>query len=180
MQVSPDTGYKGDNDPIDCVEIGTKQSQCGDVVVVRVLGVLAMIDEGETDWKLITIRNDDPLASTIRTHQDLIKHMPGAIEGIVEWFTYYKSLKNGTKNEWALNGVCQDEKYAKAVIEETHHYWKDLVGDKEKAKSNRRTSVCALAKKMNDPASLPSVGLELTDFDDGMEPWDGATQSNSS
>lgn len=35
----------------------------GDVIKVKVLGILAMIDEGETDWKVIAINVDDPEAS---------------------------------------------------------------------------------------------------------------------
>lgn len=35
----------------------------GDVIRVKVLGVLAMIDEGETDWKVIAINVEDPEAS---------------------------------------------------------------------------------------------------------------------
>jgi inorganic pyrophosphatase len=30
---------------------------------VKVLGVMALIDEGETDWKLLAIDVNDPLAS---------------------------------------------------------------------------------------------------------------------
>lgn len=32
---------------------------------VKVLGVLAMIDEGETDWKVIVIDVNDPMASQL-------------------------------------------------------------------------------------------------------------------
>ena len=35
----------------------------GEVKQVKVLGVMALIDEGETDWKLIAIDVNDPLAS---------------------------------------------------------------------------------------------------------------------
>lgn len=35
----------------------------GDVIRVKVLGVLAMIDEGETDWKVIAINVEDPEAN---------------------------------------------------------------------------------------------------------------------
>jgi inorganic pyrophosphatase len=35
------------------------------VVQVKVLGVLAMIDEGETDWKVIVIDVNDPLAAQL-------------------------------------------------------------------------------------------------------------------
>lgn len=37
----------------------------GEVVQVKVLGVLALLDEGETDWKIIAIGVDDPEAQKI-------------------------------------------------------------------------------------------------------------------
>ena len=49
-----DTGCKGDNDPLDAVEVGYRQMASGHVAPVKVLGVLAMIDDGETDWKVRT------------------------------------------------------------------------------------------------------------------------------
>jgi inorganic pyrophosphatase len=45
----------GDNDPIDVVEIGSKALAMGTVVEVKPLGVIAMIDDGELDWKVIYI-----------------------------------------------------------------------------------------------------------------------------
>lgn len=35
----------------------------GEIIKVKVLGILAMIDEGETDWKVIAINVDDPDAA---------------------------------------------------------------------------------------------------------------------
>lgn len=35
----------------------------GDVKHVKVLGVMALIDEGETDWKVLAIDVNDPLSS---------------------------------------------------------------------------------------------------------------------
>lgn len=37
----------------------------GEIVQVKVLGVLALVDEGETDWKIIAINADDPEAQKI-------------------------------------------------------------------------------------------------------------------
>ncbi|XP_044285009.1 inorganic pyrophosphatase 2, mitochondrial isoform X3 [Varanus komodoensis] len=54
------TGCCGDNDPIDVCEIGSQVRSLGDIVKVKVLGVLGLIDEGETDWKVIAISLDDP------------------------------------------------------------------------------------------------------------------------
>ena len=42
----------GDDDPIDVVEIGSKAIAMGSVVEVKPLGVIAMIDDGELDWKV--------------------------------------------------------------------------------------------------------------------------------
>jgi inorganic pyrophosphatase len=46
-------------------EIGTKLHNTGDVIQVKVLGGYAMIDEGETDWKVIGIDITDPLADKL-------------------------------------------------------------------------------------------------------------------
>lgn len=35
------------------------------MIKVKVLGALALIDEGETDWKIVTIDVEDPLANDI-------------------------------------------------------------------------------------------------------------------
>ena len=39
----------------------------GQVIQVKVLGVLAMIDEGETDWKVIAVNADDPDAHNLNS-----------------------------------------------------------------------------------------------------------------
>ena len=57
------TGCCSDNDPIDVCEIGSKVCTRGEIIKVKVQGILAMIDEGETDWKVIAINVDDPDAA---------------------------------------------------------------------------------------------------------------------
>lgn len=44
-------GTQGDNDPVDVVEIGSRALESGGVYPVKPLGVYAMIDDGELDWK---------------------------------------------------------------------------------------------------------------------------------
>ena len=56
----PETKAKGDNDPLDVCEIGEQVAKPGDVKQVKVLGVMALLDEGETDWKIIVIDVNDP------------------------------------------------------------------------------------------------------------------------
>ena len=90
--VTPDTGCAGDNDPIDACEIGTKMFRTGSVVKVKVLGCLAMIDDGETDWKVICIATDDVLAPKLNDIDDVERLMPGTISVMREWLRNYKVL----------------------------------------------------------------------------------------
>lgn len=41
-----DTQCKGDNDPLDVCEIGNRVAQRGEVRQVKILGTIALIDEG--------------------------------------------------------------------------------------------------------------------------------------
>ncbi|XP_014679297.1 PREDICTED: inorganic pyrophosphatase-like [Priapulus caudatus] len=84
------TECMGDNDPIDVCEIGYKVHKRGQVIQVKILGTLALIDEGETDWKVICIDVTDPLAKDLNDITDVEKHMPGFLNATVEWFRVYK------------------------------------------------------------------------------------------
>jgi inorganic pyrophosphatase len=125
--VVPDTGAKGDNDPIDVIEIGSKVADRGAVLQVKVVGTLALIDEGETDWKLVAIDVTDPLAEQINEIEDVEKHFPGLLKASVEWFRIYKIPAGKPENEFAFNGEFKGRDYAKKVIDETHGYWKGLI-----------------------------------------------------
>ena len=50
------------------------------MIQVKVLGVFAMIDEGETDWKVIAIDVTDPLAENLNDIHDVDKIMPGFLK----------------------------------------------------------------------------------------------------
>jgi inorganic pyrophosphatase len=44
--VDPNTGAKGDNDPLDVCEIGCRIPRRGEVIQIKILGAVALIDEG--------------------------------------------------------------------------------------------------------------------------------------
>lgn len=119
-EVTPaDTGYAGDNDPVDCVEIGAMQMRVGGISAVKVLGVLGLIDDGETDWKVIAINISDPMAHMLNDIDDVEMHLPGAVKAIREYFRDYKSF-SGKINSYALRAQAMPRHYALKVIEETH------------------------------------------------------------
>ncbi|XGW31770.1 hypothetical protein V3C99_010158 [Haemonchus contortus] len=123
----PDTGAKGDNDPIDVIEIGSKVQGRGAVVKVKIVGTLALIDEGETDWKLVAIDIEDPVAAQINNIGDVEKHFPGLLKATHEWFRIYKIPTGKPENKFAFNGEFKDRDYAHKVINQTNEFWKSLI-----------------------------------------------------
>lgn len=61
---------------VDVVEIGETRGKIGEILKVKPLGALAMIDEGELDWKIVAISLDDPKASLVNDVDDVEKHFP--------------------------------------------------------------------------------------------------------
>ena len=49
-----------------------------------------MIDEGQTDWKIIAIDNTDPMARKLSDISDIDVYMPGLIKTTLDWFRLYK------------------------------------------------------------------------------------------
>jgi len=124
---TPDTGYPGDNDPIDAIEIGYRMLRTGSVTRVKVLGCLAMIDDNETDWKVICISADDPLASQLNDVDDVERVLPGYISVMREWLRLYKTVDGKPENKFALDERAVGRDYTMGVIAETHEFWKQLV-----------------------------------------------------
>eukprot|EP00475_Leptophrys_vorax_P012267 TRINITY_DN1868_c0_g1_i1.p1 TRINITY_DN1868_c0_g1~~TRINITY_DN1868_c0_g1_i1.p1 ORF type:complete len:404 (+),score=130.11 TRINITY_DN1868_c0_g1_i1:223-1434(+) len=124
--MTEDTGHKGDNDPIDAVEVGIRQLKTGSITVCKVIGVLALIDDGETDWKLFIINVNDPLAPLLNSVDDLETHLPGAIEAAREYFRIYKVCTGKEPNEFGLDEKVMPADYALNIIEETNGFWRIL------------------------------------------------------
>ena len=125
--VDKETGLKGDNDPIDAIEIGSKQAHAGEVKQVKVLGALALLDEGETDWKVVVIDVTDPLAEKLNDASDIEKVCPGLIDATRHWFRVYKVPDGKPENQFAFDGELKDRSFALRIIEETHHSWRELM-----------------------------------------------------
>lgn len=129
----PELKAFGDDDPVDVVEIGSEPIKRGEIVQVKAIGTLAMIDEGELDWKVIGVSTKDPKADKINSVADMEKEFPGQIDEIREWFRNYKSdgkFEGGKwtgitegQNSFGLDEKCMDVEYTKKVIEETQEQY---------------------------------------------------------
>jgi len=127
-EIDQHTGEMGDGDPIDIIDIGHNVTEIGVVKQVKALGVLALVDDGETDWKVIAIDVTDPLATKLNDITDLPKVMPGLLEATREWFATYKIPGSDTApNVFAFDGEAKDRDFTIKIIMETHEQWKRLV-----------------------------------------------------
>src|SRR5436190_9311613 len=113
--IHPETKAKGDNDPLDVCEIGELVGYPGQVKQVKPLGVMALLDEEETDWKVIVIDINDPLAHKLNDIEDVERHLPGLLRATNEWFRIYKIPDGKPENQFAFSGECKNKKYEIAL-----------------------------------------------------------------
>lgn len=123
----PETKAMGDNDPLDVCEIGETVARTGDVKQVKVLGIMALLDDGETDWKIIAVDVNDPLAPKLNDIEDVEKHLPGLVRATNEWFRIYKIPDGKPENQFAFSGEAKNKKFATEIIHECHEAWIKLI-----------------------------------------------------
>ena len=131
------TGLGGDNDPIDVLQLNEAPCRRGDVQRVRVLGALALIDGGETDWKLLVIDVDAPDAPA---WYDVADVPTERVDELREWFRVYKTAEGKPENDYGLSGVAVNASVALWVAEMTHEHWLALL-------DQSTTSFCVFEKQ---------------------------------
>lgn len=101
----------GDDDPLDVIVLGQALPR-GEVVNVRVIGVLKMLDDGEQDDKLVAVLTQDSPFSHIESMQQLDSEFPGVSQIVDIWFANYKGPDGG------MEGLgFEDAESALAVLE---------------------------------------------------------------
>ncbi len=88
----PGTWNYDDNDPLDAVVFSTYPIVPGALVYGRVIGVLEMIDNGEKDYKVITVNSKDPRYEHVNNMDDLA---PYEKKDIKTFFETYKIPQTG-------------------------------------------------------------------------------------
>ena len=116
---------------------------------------MALLDEGETDWKIMVIDINDPLAPKLNDVEDVERHLPGLIRASNEWFRIYKIPDGKPENQFAFSGECKNRKYAMDVVRECAEAWERLITGKTNAGgiSLANTTVQHSPQRV-DPASL--------------------------
>lgn len=83
-------------------------AKSGDIKKVNPLGAFAVLDEGETDWKVVAIDVTDPFAESLKDISDVEKHLPGFLESLKTWYCNYKVPDGNEPNSMALDGKLLD------------------------------------------------------------------------
>jgi inorganic pyrophosphatase len=101
----------GDGDPLDVIVLGQAVPR-GEIVDVRVIGVLKMLDGGEQDDKLIAVLAEDSPFAHIESMAQLDAEYPGVSQIVDLWFANYKGPDGG------MEGLgFEDAETARTVLE---------------------------------------------------------------
>lgn len=152
---------KGDNDPLDCCEIGSKLLNTGELSKVKVIGSLALIDDGELDWKVIVINTEDPMASKVNDLNDVNTFFPGLLEATREWFRNYKIPAGKPPNSFAFDGDYKNTEETMEIIRKCHESWKKLVSGSLHKEFNklpeikRAGSGVTMQNSVGSPVTIP-------------------------
>lgn len=98
-----------DHDPLDILVLSQVNVRPLCIVRAKVIGVMRMIDAGESDDKIIAVAADDMSVNHISEIADLPEHFHSEIK---HFFEEYKRLENKT----VLVEKFQDKTVAKAII----------------------------------------------------------------
>ncbi|KAL4480042.1 hypothetical protein ABPG74_020558 [Tetrahymena malaccensis] len=117
---------KGDDDPLDILELGDMDKQPGQILKVKVLGCFCLIDQGEVDWKVLSINSTEAEKKNIQSLKDIERVYGGRLDAIKHWFKYIKTYDGKKANVIHYDEKIFDHEKALEIIHETHDYWKQL------------------------------------------------------
>ncbi len=105
-----------DGDPLDALLIIDESVPHGTVVPARPIGVFYMVDDGESDAKLVCVPADDVSQAHIKELSDLEPNFQKRVE---HFYSHYKDWKNGWKGVDFKSNGWGDAAAAKEVIAES-------------------------------------------------------------
>jgi inorganic pyrophosphatase len=105
-----------DGDPLDVVVLTTYPLAPGVLVKVRPVAIVNMIDDGDSDAKIIGVPDKDPRWDDVRDLADVNKH---TIKEIEHFFLTYKQIQ---KKEVSIDSIEGADAAKKAVIKSQDLY----------------------------------------------------------
>jgi len=118
----------GDRDPLDIVDLGTKIRKVGEIVPVRIIGALPLVDTGEMDWKLLGIAEDECDQFDCDDVYHLLENT-NVVSSVKDFFRLYKVAEGKARNEFLNDGIPLGREEALGIIREMHEHWRCLRAD---------------------------------------------------
>lgn len=78
----------GDDDPVDVFVLGASVGR-GEILKVRLVGIIHMLDKGESDSKLLAVNTEQP-GFDVASLEMLNLYYPGVIDILKLWLMHYK------------------------------------------------------------------------------------------
>lgn len=116
-----------DGDALDVVLLTTFPLFPGILVKVRPVAILEMVDDGESDYKIIGVPVDDKRWDDVRDLADLNKHR---LKEISHFFKTYKQLKKDNGESKVEVTDFKNREEALKAIERSIKLYKDKFGNK--------------------------------------------------
>ncbi len=88
----PET-LSADGDHLDTLVLGGYPLFPGCVVRVRPLGLFKMVDDGEEDFKILSVQVNNPRFDTVKTLEDVKAMNPHLLKEVAHFFEEYKKLE---------------------------------------------------------------------------------------
>lgn len=111
-----------DNDALDVAVLTTWPLNVGVLVRVRPVALIEMIDDGESDFKIISVPVNDKRWEDVQDLKDVNKH---TIKEIIHFFETYKELKHDDKKAVVKIESVQDKKAAIEAIKKSIQLYKE-------------------------------------------------------
>ncbi|KAG9391554.1 Inorganic pyrophosphatase [Carpediemonas membranifera] len=124
--VSPrGSAFPGDADPMDCLCISdaVPAPSTGDVVQVKPLCSIPLVDCGESDWKCVAVDIDHKLARLMDDTEDVEALFPGLLNRLKRWFVHYKVAEGKGLN--SLEGAIRGRLETERALEAAHKAWEE-------------------------------------------------------
>jgi inorganic pyrophosphatase len=126
MEKSGKENIKGDGDPIDICVLTEKEISHGNILVkARPIGGFRMIDNDESDDKIIAVLNND----TVYGHFNDISELPElVVDRLKHYFLTYKDLPGQERNVVITHVFGQEEAFEiiRRSMEDYHHKFDNL------------------------------------------------------
>ncbi|CAF4622585.1 unnamed protein product, partial [Rotaria sp. Silwood1] len=135
--IDEDTKTTGDNDPLDVCEIGTDLHATGSIVPVKIVGVLGLIDEGETDCFCLNISKITTIIKCIQEENNWLNEEANKVRAETAEYVQYMSKKTNIRQAQIV--TLTD--YHRQEIEEINRDKENMLKEYEKKKEELRSQL---------------------------------------